>query len=92
MDGTLYRTNIMRTGWKIGNFWYFQALDSPKGIYNLFLQHIQPRFAASHNGTVFDRIVAPYWATDVDEVIVTKVKDMEVYTDQFTKSIWGCYR
>jgi len=85
-DGALYRTNIMRAGWKIGNFWYFHALDSPKGIYNLFLQHIQPGFAASHNGTVLDRIVAPYWATDADEVIATKVKDMEVYIDQLRKA------
>jgi hypothetical protein len=82
----LYRTNIMRTGWKIGNFWYFHALQSPKGIYNLFLQHIQPRFAPSHNESVFDRIVAPYWATDTDEVIASKIKDIEVYNDQLRKA------
>ena len=34
-----YRTNIMRNGWKIGNFWYFQALDSPKGMCNIFRDH-----------------------------------------------------
>ncbi|PSS16501.1 hypothetical protein M430DRAFT_50880 [Amorphotheca resinae ATCC 22711] len=84
--GALYRTNIMRTGWKIGNFWYFHALESPKGIYNLFFQHIQPRFAPSHNQTVFDRIVAPYWATDADEVIASKIKDFEVYTHQLQKA------
>jgi Phosphotransferase enzyme family len=87
--GTLYRTNIM-TGWKIGNFWYFHALDSPKGIYNLFLQHIQPRFAPSHDETEFDRTVAPYWATDADEVIASKIKDIEVYTDQLRKVFGGC--
>jgi hypothetical protein len=39
-----YRTDIMRRGWKIGNFWYFHALKSPKGLFNLFRQHVQPIF------------------------------------------------
>ena len=39
-----YRTHLMRRGWQIGNSWYFQALDSPKGLYNLFEQHIHPIF------------------------------------------------
>lgn len=83
--GALCRADIMRTGWKVGNFWYFQCLDSPKGIYNLFLQHIQPRFAASHHAK-FDEVVAPYWATDADTVVATKIKDFEVYTDQLRKA------
>ena len=82
----LNRTNFMRIGWKIGNFWYFHALDSHKGTYNIFLQHIQPRFAPSHNATVFDRTVAPYWAADANEVIASKTKDFEVYTDQLRKA------
>jgi hypothetical protein len=40
----VYRADIMRRGWKTGNFWYFHALKSPKGLYNLFVQHIQPIF------------------------------------------------
>lgn len=35
-----YRTSIMRNGLRIGNFWFFHALDSPKGMYNVFSQHI----------------------------------------------------
>lgn len=31
-----YRTNIMRKGWEVGNFWFFQALDSPRGLFNIF--------------------------------------------------------
>ncbi|PVH82322.1 hypothetical protein DL98DRAFT_548036 [Cadophora sp. DSE1049] len=34
------RTDIMKRGWKIGNFWYFHALKSPKGLFNLFRQHV----------------------------------------------------
>ncbi len=82
----LNHTNIMRTGWKIGKLWYFHALDSPKGIYNLLLQHIQPRFAQPHNDTELNRIVAPYWAPNADQVIALKIKDNEVYTDELRKA------
>jgi len=79
----LYRAHIMRRGWKIGNFWYFQSLDNPKVLYNIFLQHIQPKFEESHGTDVmFDGIVAPYWGTDAAEVISAKLKDKEVYDDR----------
>ncbi|KAJ5570569.1 uncharacterized protein N7459_009999, partial [Penicillium hispanicum] len=76
-----YRTNIMRNGWKIGNFWYFQALDSLKGLFNIFCDHIQPRFAASHSAdpSEFSRIVSQYWAVDTEDVIVEKLKDKKMY-------------
>jgi len=35
---------------------------------------------------VFDQAVVPYWVTDVDEVIVSRVKDMKMYTDQLGTS------
>ncbi|KAJ8059608.1 hypothetical protein OCU04_011263 [Sclerotinia nivalis] len=78
----LYRTNIMRKrkGWKIGNLWYFQALDSSKGLYNIFLDHIQPIFAPSHNiDPDFSRIVSEYWAVGVNDIISAKLQDKDVY-------------
>lgn len=76
-----YRTNIMRKGWKIGNFWFFQALDSPKGLFNIFRDHIQPKFAASQSAdpSDFSRIVSEYWAVDTKDVMEGKLKDKEVY-------------
>lgn len=57
-----YRTRIMRRGWTTGNFWYFYALDNPKGLYHIFLQHIQPIFTKlDDKGIVeFERTLAPY--------------------------------
>lgn len=46
---SLYRTTMMRKGWEMGNFWYFQALDSPKSLYNIFRDHIQPRFTGAQS-------------------------------------------
>lgn len=84
---SLYHTNIMRSGWRIGNFWYFQSLDNPKGLCNIFLQHIQPKFEESHGTDLrFDGTVAPYWAADASEVISAKLKDKEVYDNELHKA------
>ncbi|KAI9034908.1 uncharacterized protein KD926_005031 [Aspergillus affinis] len=54
-----YRTTLMRNGWQVGNFWYFHALDSPKGLFNLFRQNVYPIFAPSHQvAAEFSRLVS----------------------------------
>lgn len=74
-----YRTDIMRTSWEMGSFWYFHALDSPKGLFNLFRDHIQPMFASRRADPDFARIVSQYWARDTEEVIATKLRDKDEY-------------
>lgn len=79
-----YRTDIMRRGWKIGNFWYFHALKSPKGLYNLFWQHIQPIFQPRHDGhkpdvNSFAQVVSPYWNVNAQEVMAAKLDDKAKY-------------
>ena len=65
---------MMRKGWKIGNFWYFQALDSPKGPFNIFHNHIQLIFALSHKiDPNFLRIVLDYWTINAKEFISAKL-------------------
>ncbi|EFE36070.1 uncharacterized protein ARB_05007 [Trichophyton benhamiae CBS 112371] len=79
----LYRTSIMRRGLSKGTFWYLSSLDSPKGLYNLFHQHIQPRYAQDHRkGSEYPKIAYKYWAADADEVLSTKMKDKEVYDEK----------
>lgn len=75
-----YRTNLMRNGWQIGNFWYFHALDSPKGLFNLFSQHIYPLFApSSQSKDDFARVVSNFWAPDVGKVLAAKLRDKGEY-------------
>ncbi|KAH9212706.1 hypothetical protein DL95DRAFT_391203, partial [Leptodontidium sp. 2 PMI_412] len=79
-----YRTDIMRRGWKIGNFWYFHALKSPKGLFNLFRQHVQPIFEPRRDDSTphfdeFSRVVSPYWASDAREVVAAKLADKTKY-------------
>ncbi|KKK16554.1 hypothetical protein AOCH_004573 [Aspergillus ochraceoroseus] len=82
----LYRTELMGKGWQIGNFWYFQALDSPKGLFNLFHQHIHPIFASAHRvSSDFSRVVSDYWAANVEEVIAAKLRDKEDYDNKLSQ-------
>ncbi len=83
-----YRTRIMRRGWTIGNFWYFHALDNPKGLYNMFIQHIQPMFIdLDDKGIIdFERTLTPYWSVDASEVIAAKLKDKEEYDNQLRRA------
>ncbi|TAQ85261.1 hypothetical protein B7494_g6423 [Chlorociboria aeruginascens] len=83
IDGVAsYRTDIMRKGLEIGRFWYFQALDSPKGLYNIFRHHIQPIYAPHDKVCLeFPRIVSQYWTADVKKVIRQKLQDKRVYED-----------
>jgi hypothetical protein len=75
-----YRTDLMRNGLQIGNFWYFHALDSPKGLFNLFSQHIYPRFASPcQSKDDFARVVSDFWAPDVERVLAAKLHDKEEY-------------
>lgn len=76
----LLRTRTMRRAWETGGYFYFHALESPTGLFNLFLQHIWPRFPASTAArTGFDEAVSPFWSFDTDEVTAIKMKDREEY-------------
>ena len=72
------RTSLMRSSWETGRLWYFHALGSPKGLYNLFHSHIYPRFAPQSEATAnFPRLVSTFWASDAEEVIAAKLRDEE---------------
>lgn len=61
------------------NLWYFHALDSPKGLFDLFSQHIYPFFAPScQSKDDFARVVSDFWAPDVEKVLTAKLQDEEV--------------
>jgi hypothetical protein len=83
----IYQTPIMRNCWKTGSFWYFQALQSPKGLYEIFNEHIQRLFCPEHcNMRLFDEIVAPYWSIDAEDVIKGKIKEEQCYKDRLREA------
>ncbi|KJK61059.1 hypothetical protein P875_00042703 [Aspergillus parasiticus SU-1] len=75
-----YRTDLMRRAWQTGSFWHFHSLDSPKGLFNLFHQHIHPIFVSAHRvSSELPRIVSDYWAVDTETIISTKLQDKAEY-------------
>ncbi|KAL4802052.1 hypothetical protein BDV18DRAFT_147438 [Aspergillus unguis] len=87
-----YRTAIMRRGWASGNFWFFQALDSPKGLFNIFRDHVQPKFSPSQssNPSDFSRIVSEYWAVDTKAVMEKKLNDKDIYENELRLRFQDC--
>ncbi|KAL9626972.1 MAG: hypothetical protein Q9204_006902, partial [Flavoplaca sp. TL-2023a] len=77
------RTQILRNVWKTGAFFYFSALDSPTGLFNVWVNNIQPKFGGISNlKDGVNKIMAPYWSSDAVDVIAAKLKDREVYTEK----------
>lgn len=69
------QAQIMRTCWNKGSFWYFQAVHSPKGLFQVFNEHIQCRFCERHcSQRVFDQTVSPHWYVGADDFIQKKVR------------------
>ncbi|KAI9742657.1 MAG: hypothetical protein M1818_003798 [Claussenomyces sp. TS43310] len=76
---SLLRTHTMRKGWEDKNFFYFLALDSITGLYSLFLQHIQPKFADHILDDHFERILSPYWRTESEQFVASKIQEKSAY-------------
>ena len=87
-DNAFSLTEIIRQGWENGSFWYMHALDNPKGLYNIFLDHIQPMFAKLNDAEVdhFEQTVAPYWSTNMQGFLAKKLKDKEEYQNKLREA------
>lgn len=84
--GSGFCTRVMRSALKKNTHWFWASLNQPRATYNLFLDHLQPRFAPTHleeeKSIQFQRILAPYWTEDSDKFIDQKVLDRQDYLDQ----------
>jgi len=79
----LPRTYIMRRAWETGSFFYFHALESTTGLFNLWGRNVQPRFSNADNlKNEVNQLLAPYWGIDADIVVAAKMKDREAYIEQ----------
>ncbi|KAL5365884.1 hypothetical protein BJX96DRAFT_159938 [Aspergillus floccosus] len=79
--------SILQEGWNRGTFWYALALDSPTGLFQIFYNHIQPRFSKDHiNDAAFFRIIMDYWTINAAKFIQRKVKDKEQYDQRLLKA------
>ncbi|EGE82519.2 hypothetical protein BDDG_05463 [Blastomyces dermatitidis ATCC 18188] len=69
-------SHTIRSGWKIGTFWYNLALRSPPALHSLFYDRIQPQFAAQHlKDQEFYKVVGFYWCREASAFIRAKCSD-----------------
>lgn len=81
------RTGIMRRALERRTHWCMATLNEPKGMYNMFLEHIQPLYAPSHQSErelaiKFQEIVAPYWKVNHTDFINAKLRQREEYLNE----------
>ncbi|KAJ5971878.1 uncharacterized protein N7479_001796 [Penicillium vulpinum] len=77
------QAEIMRKFWDRGSFWYFQAVNSPKGLLRVFNEHIQRIFSEEHCAQrLFYRTVSPYWSVGAEEFIQMKMEQETEYKDR----------
>lgn len=79
-SGKAVQAPLMREVWTSGGFWFLNAVIIPKGMYNLFTDHVQPLFNKEHGSKrVFDDVVYWYWGVGAQDMIDKKLEDREVY-------------
>ena len=71
LNGSLsYQASLMRKCWESRSYWYFSAVNTPKGLYSLFVQYIQRIFKPDRDhSTMFDELVSKFWDVNAGEVI-----------------------
>ena len=83
MDEDLLLTRTMKRSWETGSFFYFGAVESTTGLYNIFQQHIQSRYTKSALGrNDVDDALSLLWDQEAEKITADKVEDLEKYQIQ----------
>lgn len=75
---TLRLSEVMQQAWTTGTFWYTLALSSPRGLFTLFYQHIQPLLSGGYTEE-FGDVMPFYWVKDVGAFVARKLFDKKKY-------------
>ncbi|PGG97090.1 hypothetical protein GX51_07491 [Blastomyces parvus] len=71
-----------------GRFWYLHALGSPKGLFNIFRQHIMPLYGATSECERLTETVSPFWTPGMDSFVELKKKHLCQYNEE-VRDIFG---
>ncbi|TPX26457.1 hypothetical protein DIZ76_011919 [Coccidioides immitis] len=81
-DGNFYsRGATMRTALEDGRYWYLNALQSPKGLFNLFRRHLQAQFDEV-SGNVLCAGVSPFWTPGMTSFVQSKLDNHTQYLQE----------
>jgi hypothetical protein len=71
---------MMEAGWQMGRYWYVHSLMSINAMYNLFYQHVRPRYINLDLARRMDKAVfSRFWIPNSENVLSMKIADKERY-------------
>lgn len=74
------RSEGLRARWETESPWYFRALDESPGVLcDLFIDHIQPKFARFNSNRDFNSSMAPFWDYGTARFVQAKLEKQEEY-------------
>lgn len=82
-NGTIYSlAATMDRAWDQRHYWYLSALKSPKGLFNLFRDQLQPLYEEPPEGTSLSAAVSPFWALGMSSFVGSKLKGFTQYLQE----------
>jgi hypothetical protein len=82
LDGNIHpRASIMYSALEGGYYWYLNALQTPKGLFNLFSAHLAPKYDKAPKGTLVGA-VSNFWTLEMSSFVGVKMKDLNQYRQE----------
>ncbi|WPG97368.1 Hypothetical protein R9X50_00014300 [Acrodontium crateriforme] len=76
------KSELINKGWRNGGFWFFTALTSPGGCFNLFQGNIRPMFVQDLNMDQLGERLGPFRCRNGPQLVEKKLVDKEKYEAQ----------
>ncbi|PGH14788.1 hypothetical protein AJ79_02804 [Helicocarpus griseus UAMH5409] len=81
--GDIYsRAATMKSALEDGRYWYLNALQTPKGLFNLFRTHIEPLHDSNVPKESVRNAVSAFWTPGVTSFVGQKLQDFAQYRQE----------
>lgn len=80
-----YRSAHMKTGLENKHFWYIHALQTPKGLFNLFRTHLQTCYDELPDNDLHDSLRVPpsrFWTPRMNDFLRGKRRELAQYQQE----------
>ncbi|KKZ59043.1 hypothetical protein EMCG_00911 [[Emmonsia] crescens] len=75
------RATSMKTALEEGRYWYLNALQTPKGLFNLFRRHLKPFYDKVPKESL-SAAVSPFWTPGMTSFVDSKLKELSQYRQE----------
>ncbi|PGH32008.1 hypothetical protein GX50_05202 [[Emmonsia] crescens] len=81
-DGNIYsRAMTMRSALENGRYWYSNALQTPRGLFNIFRTHLEPFYEEVSKESLC-AAVSPFWTSGMTSFVNLKLKGFTQYRQE----------